>query len=122
MMKKLAILALCGLPAVALADPGLVPNPTGFDPYASEAISRLDYQAAETRLMRRLDADGADVSAMLNLAAVMQATNRTPRASRLYEEVLAADNVQLALPDGSPVWSHEIAENALDSRATVAGR
>ncbi len=122
MMKKLAILALCGIPVVALADPGLVPHPTGFDPYASEAISRLDYQAAETRLMRRLDADNTDVSAMLNLAAVMQATNRSPRASRLYEDVLTADNVQLALPDGSPVWSHEIAGNALNSRATVAAR
>lgn len=122
MMKKLMFAALCATPALAVAAPWPEANPTGYDPYAADAIQRLDYDAAEQRLVRRLDADGSDVSALLNLAAVMGATNRVARASYLYEQVLEADNVLLSLPDGSPVWSHELAQQGLAARAAVANR
>lgn len=122
MRKAMLIAAACAIPAAASAEPRLGPQPTGFDPYAAAAIERLDYDAAEARLAGRLADNGGDVSALLNLAAVMNATEREPRAWALYEQVLSAENTRLALPDGSPVWSHDVARSGLAARPTMVAR
>ncbi|MGP1282570.1 MAG: tetratricopeptide repeat protein [Parasphingopyxis sp.] len=122
MTKLLAILAVCALPVAAQAAPYPEAHPTGYDPYAADAIERADYAAAEDRLVRRLNEDENDVSAMLNLAAVMMETNRAARASSMLEQVLEAENVQLGHADGGTVWSHDAATAGLRGRVTVGSR
>jgi len=115
--------AICALPGIATAGvPYQESSAGGYDRYAADAIVRGDYAAAEDRLVRRLDANGQDVSAMLNLATVMAATQRSVRASLLYEQVLAGDEVILETYDGSPVSSHQLADRALRARVQVGAR
>lgn len=122
MTKLLAIMAVCALPVAAHAVPYPEANPTGFDPYAAEAIERADYAAAEDRLMRRLAENGDDVSAMLNLATVMMETNRVARGSSILERVFEADNIRLGSVDGDAVWSHDAAATGLRGCVTVGAR
>ncbi len=122
MKKYLVFLAACTLPAVAQATPYPVAHPTGFDPYASEAIMRADFDSAEARLTERLDANSNDIAALLNLAAVMSETNRVARASSLLEQVLESENVLLEGVDGTPVWSHQAATAVLRGRVTIGSR
>ncbi|MEM8697225.1 MAG: tetratricopeptide repeat protein [Pseudomonadota bacterium] len=122
MTKLLAVMAVCTLPMAAQAAPYPEAHPTGFDPYAAEAIQRADYAAAEDRLMRRLSENADDVSAMLNLAVVMMETNRAARASSMLERVLDSENVQLGSTDGTAVWSHDAATAGLRGRVTVGSR
>ncbi|MBC2777407.1 hypothetical protein [Parasphingopyxis marina] len=122
MKKIIAFAAICAIPAALSAAPYPVAEPTGYDPYAADAIARADYSVAEERLVRRLDANGSDISALLNLAAVMTETDRVARASSLLEQVLDADNVMLEGANGQAVWSHDAATAALRSRVTVGAR
>lgn len=122
MPKFLMIAAACALPVAAHAAPYPEAHPTGYDPYAADAIERADYAAAEDRLMRRLAENGGDVSAMLNLATVMLETNRAARASSMLERVLDAENVQLSNVDGEPVWSHDAATASLRGRVMIGSR
>ena len=119
-MRKFVIgAALCAMASAAQADPYPMDNPTGYDPYAADAIARADYAVAEERLMRRLDHNSNDVSALLNLAAVMTETSRVARASSLLEQVMGADNVLLEDSTGAPLWSHDIAAASLRGRVTL---
>ncbi|QLC24557.1 tetratricopeptide repeat protein [Parasphingopyxis algicola] len=122
MTKLLAMIAVCTLPMAAQAVPYPEAHPTGYDPYAVDAIERADYATAEDRLMRRLSEDESDVSAMLNLAAVMMETNRAARASSMLEQVLETENVQLGHADGGAIWSHDAATAGLRGRVTVGSR
>lgn len=122
MTKLLAIMAVCALPIAAQAAPYPEASPTGYDPYAAEAIERADYAVAEDRLTRRLAADTGDVPALLNLAAVMTETDRVARASFLLEQVLEEENMQLVDVDGEPVWSHDAAIAGLRGRVTMGSR
>ena len=119
---SLVCAVLLAMPGAALAEPYLEAHPGGYDPYASEAIERQDFVNAEDRLLKRLDENRADVPALLNLAAVMTATDRGARASSLYERVLAAENELMGSLDGSPVWSHDAATAALRGRVTLGSR
>lgn len=123
-MKRIVLFAaLCALPGIAAAGAPYQEFRTGgYDPYAADAIARGDYIAAEDRLLRRLDANGQDVSAMINLASVMVATQRVARASSLYEQVLASDEVVLQSFDGSPISSHQLAQRVLSARVRVGAR
>ena len=122
-MKHVAtVLAVCAIPAAALAEPYPMPNPTGYDPYAADAIARADYAVAEERLARRLGENAADVPALVNLAAIMIETDRMARASSLFERVLAAEDMLLESADGTPVWAHQIAASGLQGRVTVGSR
>lgn len=122
MTKLLAVMAVCALPVALQAAPYPEASPTGYDPYAADAIERADYALAEDRLMRRLAEDDGDVSAMLNLAAVMIETDRVASASSILERVLAADNVELGSVDGGPIWSHDAAMATLRGRVVVGSR
>lgn len=122
MRKITGFTILCALPTIALSAPYPVTNPTGYDPYAAAAIERADYIAAENRLERRLDQNADDVSALLNLASVMMATDRAARASSLYERVLNAENVLLETAAGEPVWSHDAASESLGGRVSIGSR
>ena len=72
--------------------------------------------------MRRLNRNQDDVPALLNLATVMNETNRVAQASRLFEQVLSADNMLLENVEGDPVWSHDVASSGLRGRVTVGSR
>jgi Tfp pilus assembly protein PilF len=122
MTKLLAIMAVCTIPMAAHAAPYPEASPTGYDPYAADAIERADYAVAEDRLTRRLAANTNDVPALLNLAAVMTETNRVARASSLLEQVLEAENMQLGDVDGKAVWSHDAAAAGLRGRVTMGSR
>ena len=122
MTKFLMIAAACALPVAAQAAPYPEAHPTGYDPYAADAIERADYAAAEDRLLRRLAENDGDVSAMLNLATVMMETDRAARASSMLERVLDAENVQLTSVDGEPVWSHDAATAGLRGRVMIGSR
>lgn len=122
MRKCFGILGVCMISATASAQPYPVANPTGYDPYAADAIERADYASAEDRLLRRLEDNDADTSALLNLAAVMSETDRVARASTLLERILATDNVLLETAGGDPVWSHDVAMAALQGRVVVGSR
>lgn len=122
MKKIIAFSMICGLATAASAAPYPVADPAGYDPYASAAIERADYAVAEERLERRLDENGGDVSALLNLASIMMATDRAARASSIYERVLDAENVLLETPDGDAVWSHQAAAQSLGGRVRVGAR
>jgi hypothetical protein len=122
MTKIFAVIAACAIPVAASAAPYPVADPTGYDPYAADAIARADYEVAEQRLERRLDENGNDIAALLNLAAVMAETDRVARASSLLEQVLEADNMLLEGASGGAVWSHDAATTALRARVTVGAR
>ena len=122
MTKLLMIMAVCALPIAAQAAPYPEANPTGYDPYAADAIERADYSVAEDRLTQRLAANTGDVPALLNLAAVMVETNRGARASYLLEQVLEAENMELGDVDGKAVWSHDAAAAGLLGRVVMGAR
>ena len=122
MTKFLAFMAVCTLSSAVLAAPYPQLHPTGYDPYAVDAIQRADYGTAKARLEQRLAEDGGDIAALLNLAAIYMATNRAARASSLLERVLAAENLQLGDMDGKPVWSHDAALAGLRGRVMIGAR
>lgn len=122
MTKFFAAMAVLALPMAAQAAPYPQAAPTGYDPYAADAIQRADYAVAEDRLVDRLNDNSADVAAMLNLATVMMETNRAARASSLLEQILESENMQLGSTDGEAIWSHDAALASLRGRVTVGSR
>lgn len=116
-MKKLAWIAAVVL--VPLAPANASDHP---DPVAAQAISDADYGAAEARLERAVARGSSEPAVLINLAQVYYKTGRSADASDLYRAILARPNVQMALPDGSPAWSHDLATRGLKRTAVIAQR
>lgn len=92
------------------------------DQVAYQAIARADYASAETALVAQLAAGSREPGVLLNLAAVYQRTGRMEAATELYRAVRAEPNVQMALPNGQPSWSHDVASRGMTRARTMAAR
>lgn len=90
--------------------------------YGFDLIAVKNLKAAETRLDAQRLKEPGEPSVLLNLAYVYKATGRTIEADRLYNEVLAQPDVLMALGDGRPASSHEIALKATGRATGYASR
>lgn len=115
-MKRIGLLVLlaAGVATPALAGPAL--EETG---YAADAIAKGNYSAAEAQL--RSSAEQGDVAALVNLAEIYHATNRSAEADRLYREILQRPRESLATTNGWSRSSHTLARAGL-KRMRYAGR
>ena len=97
-----------GMVAILAATPALARDRMGF-----QAINAGDLTAAEQTLVaeRRIYPQRPEL--MVNLAAVYDRTGRTAEARALYQAVLAAEEVELALPNGAAASSHLLASTGL---------
>ena len=90
--------------------------------YGFNAIQRGDLTAAEARLTAQRAAEPGEPSVLLNLAHVYAKTGRADQAQALYRQVLATENVPMALANRSPAWSHDLAKAGLDRARSIASR
>ncbi|WP_156679819.1 tetratricopeptide repeat protein [Sphingomonas profundi] len=92
------------------------------DPDAYAAISNGRYAAAETRLTARVEHGSNDPAVLINLAHLYARDGRGANAAAMYREVLAAPNERMELADGSPAWSHDLAQRGLRRLTSYAAR
>ena len=85
------------------------------DNFSATAINAADYATAEAQLRARLARAPGLQQAMLNLAYVYRATGKKAEATALYTRVLKRPNVQLETTRETPVWSHDLAQRALNA-------
>lgn len=109
-MKKVLILSGLILSTASMAN---AKQPV--DNFSAAAITAADYATAETQLRARLARAPGLQQAMLNLAYVYRATGKTAEAEALYTRVLKRPNVQLETTRETPVWSHDVAQRALNA-------
>ncbi len=110
-MRTFAFLLGCSLIATPVAaqqaEIGYPAGSLGFD-----AIMKSDFEAAE-RQLRNSGLSKYDAGRSLNLGFVLAKTGRTDQAAKLFQLVLAQDEVELILADDSGIGSHEAARRAL---------
>ncbi len=117
-MLKIALFSL-------LVAAPLVPSSAAqtVDNYASTAITRGDFAAAEVALNAYLSRNHDDPLALLNLAYVFRHTQRPLLARALYHRVLARlDTPVTGMGTERPVSSHDIALSALAQKTFTAAR
>ncbi|MCJ8157757.1 tetratricopeptide repeat protein [Sphingomonas sp. LaA6.9] len=90
--------------------------------YAFDEIAAKNLKAAEMRLDAQRAKEPTEPSVLLNLAYVYSRTGRAAEARTLYNEVLAQPDVLMALGDGRPASSHDIALKAMDRPNGYAAR
>jgi thioredoxin-like negative regulator of GroEL len=109
-MKKALILS-----SLILSTASMASAKQPVDNFSASAITAADYATAETQLRARLARAPGLQQAMLNLAYVYRATGKMAEAEALYTRVLKRPNVQLETTRETPVWSHDVAQRALNA-------
>lgn len=118
MIKKVAAVSAVVIMAFAgAAHAGDNANRYGFD-----LIAAKNMKAAEARLEAQRLKEPGEPSVLINLAYVYKTTGRTAEANALYNEVLTQPDVLMALGDGRPASSHEIAMKAMGRTMGYASR
>jgi Flp pilus assembly protein TadD len=117
MVRRAMIYGAAAL-AMACATPALAKDRNGY-----RAIAAGDLPKAERRLQaeRRIFPDKPEL--LLNLAYVYARTGRTSEARALYTRALDVPAVELDMPSGAELTSHQLAERGLmllDSPAMAA--
>lgn len=102
-------LTLIGICALAIAAPSLAADRMGY-----VAIAAKDYGTAEKRLETERRIHPGRPELMLNMAEVYRNTGRNVEARTLYREVLARPVVDLDVPSGASVSSHDLAAAGLE--------
>lgn len=105
---------LASLVAAALASPALASDRTGY-----QAIAVGDYRTAEKTLTAERRIFPSRPELMINLATVYARTGRTSEAASLYRAALAADDIEMAMPNGDVSSSRAVAQRGLDRLGSV---
>jgi pentatricopeptide repeat protein len=119
-MRKVMAVALGGVAMLAMAGPAQAQD-TGKR-YGYTAIERSDLAGAEARLIAQRAAEPNEPAVLINLAHVYGKTGRPDEAAALYQEILRNENVLMALGNGEPAWSHDLARTALNRSASFAAK
>ena len=121
MMNGLSLAMFAAVAVAASAPVAAQQVEIGYPPgsLGVRAIMSADFAEAE----RQLDdfrVHKHDPARLINLGYVLSKTGRAEAASRLFQQVLEEDSVDLILADGRTMSSHEIARAEL--RDLQAGR
>jgi len=115
----LALAAMGSATAASAGTPWIAPTE---DPYSAAAITSGRIVHAETRLERAVANGSTLPEVRLNLAQVYHATGRSAAATGLYQDVLAAPDVELVLANGEVAGSHALAQRGLAREGQFASR
>lgn len=109
-MRKsvLFVLATLGAATPSLAAPSATVDRTGY-----RAIAAGDLSTAEQRIVAERKIFPQRPELMLNLASVYHRTGRESEARALYAAVLARPAVEMDMPSGAVLSSHDIANRGL---------
>lgn len=110
---KALFLAAAPLAAVLATSPAaaqLVPSDDPAPGYSS--ILNSNYSSAE-REIRDARTSPTDPARAINLGIVLAKTGHREEAAQQFQRVLAQDDVQFVVANGSTVNSHEVAQRAL---------
>ena len=80
----------------------------------ASSLMRSDFSNAE-REIRGAKVDASDPARAINLGIALAKNGQRDEAAKLFNSVLAQDDVQMVVADGETLSSHQVAERALQS-------